>query len=106
MASMMIGAVAWHKALPDLLCRRLSAPCWVRRLRINIGAAGRRCSVAQRYRRVRWVPVLDAATNTPAPIMRLAGALPGAAGAGAGEARSESATNGAQAYPEVDGRAD
>ena len=98
---MMIGAVAWRKALPDLLCRRLwgcvgrSGCAWhwcswrdfVGRAAVSDGALG---------------SVLDAATKyTPAPIMRLAGALHGAAGAGAGEAAVTGATNGAQAYQEV-----
>ena len=57
---MMIGAVAWRKALPDLLCRRLSGPCLGAPIARGIGAAGEALLSRAASRKVRlvrcWMP--------------------------------------------------
>jgi len=84
-------------AVPSIVGAMLGAP-----IARGIGAAGEAVLGRAVVSDGALGSVLDAATKyTPAPIMRLTGALPGAAGAGAGEAAVTGATNGAQAYQEV-----
>lgn len=84
-------------AVPSIVGAVLGAP-----VARGIGAAGNALLGRAAVSEGALGSVLDAAIKyTPAPVMRLAGALPGAAGAGAGEAAVTGATNGAQAYQEV-----
>ena len=84
-------------AVPSIVGAVLGAP-----VARGIGAAGNALLGRAAVSEGALGSVLDAAIKyTPAPVMRLAGALPGAVGAGAGEAAVTGATNGAQAYQEV-----
>lgn len=84
-------------AVPSIVGAMLGAP-----IARGTGAAGEALLGRAAVSEGALGSVLDAAIKyTPAPVMRLAGALPGAAGAGAGEAAVTGATNGAQAYQEV-----